>query len=377
MLDLAVVETVASFPDILEDFMSVIEFGIVGAGWRTEFYLRIARALPNRFKIVGVVENETKKHKPFEQKWELPIFADIEGLLKKSSPSFVVAAVGWPSTPGVVLELSERGIPVLSETPPAPDLKGMLELNAKVKKDARIQVGEQYWVQPYFQACASLIKQGLLGKPTHTQISAAHGYHGISLIRRVLGIGFEAPKISGKHFTAPIVAGSGRQGPPEREQIKDSGQDIVFFDWGDRLGILDFTGDQYFGWIRNPRVLIRGERGEIVNDVVYYLKDFRTPMASELTRETTGANGNLEGFYLRGIRAAGEWAYYNPFAPAPLSDDELAIATCLEMMDEYVRTGREFYSLAEAMQDHYLNLLFQQAVKEGRELQAERQPWVK
>ena len=357
--------------------MSAIEFGIVGAGWRTEFYLRIARALPDRFKVTGVAESDPKKHKPFEQTWGLPIYADIAELLKKSSPSFVVAAVGWASTPGVMIELSERKMPVLTETPPASDLKGLLELNAKIKKDARIQVGEQYWVQPHLQACSNLIKQGLLGRLTHAQVSVAHGYHGISLIRRFLGIGLEAPKISGKHFTAPIVAGSGRQGPPECEQIKDSGQDIIFFDWGDRLGLLDFTGDQYFGWIRNPRLLLRGERGEIVNDVAYYLKDFRTPMAVELHRETTGANGNLEGFYLRGIRAGGEWAYINPFAPAPLSDDELAIATCLVKMDEYVRTGREFYTLAEAMQDHYLNLLCQQAVKEGREFQAERQPWAK
>lgn len=44
-------------------------------------------------------------------------------------------------------------------------------------------------------------------------------------------------------------------------------------------------------------------------------------------------------------------------------------------MDEYVRTGKDVYSLAEASQDHYLNLLYQQAAKEGRPIAAERQPW--
>jgi len=33
--------------------MSAIKFGIVGAGWRCEFYLRIARALPARFEVMG------------------------------------------------------------------------------------------------------------------------------------------------------------------------------------------------------------------------------------------------------------------------------------------------------------------------------------
>jgi len=355
--------------------MRPIEFGMVGAGWRAEFYMRIARALPDRFNIAAVVESNEEKRKPFEQKWGVRVCGDIAELLKKTSPSFVVAAVSWPSTPVVLAELSERKMPALSETPPAPDLEGLRNLLPLTKKDVRIQVGEQYWLQPHSQACSAVIKKGLIGRPTYAQVSVGHGYHGIGTIRRFLGIGLEAPRIGGKRFRAPIVAGGGRQGPPEREQIRDSEQDIIFLDWGDRLGVLDFTGDQYFGWIRNPRVLIRGERGEIVNDTVYYLKDFRTPMAVSLRRDITGANGNLEGFYLRGIQAGSEWAYTNPFAPAPLSDDEIAIATCLTKMDEYVRTGREFYTLAEACQDHYLNLVYQQALREGREVQVEPQEW--
>ncbi len=350
--------------------MRPIEFGIVGAGWRTEFYLRIARALPARFRITGVVVRNPEKRGPLEQAWGVRVCADSEELLK-TSPSFVVTSVSWTSNPVLLKELSQRGMPILSETPPAPDLEQLREVTALTRKGAKIQVAEQYWAQPHHQACSAVIEQGLLGRPTQAQISVAHGYHGISLIRRFLGIGFEMPKISGRRFAAPIVAGAGRQGPPAQEQIRDSEQDIVFFDWGDRLGLLDFTGDQYFGWIRSRRVLIRGERGEIVNDTVYYLKDFHTPIALDLRRDTTGANGNLEGFYLRGIQAGGEWLYTNPFAPAPLSDDEIAIAACLVRMDEYVRTSREFYPLAEACQDHYLTLLCQQAVREGRELQAE------
>ncbi len=354
--------------------MSAIEFGIVGAGWRTEFYLRIARALPDRFRITGVVVRKPERRKSFAEAWGVRVCADTKELLA-TSPSFVVTSVSWASNPGLLRELAERGVPVLSETPPAPDLAQLREVCALTAKGARIQVAEQYWAQPYHQACAALIEKGLLGKPTYAQVSVAHGYHGISLLRRFLGIGFEPPVISGKRFTAPIVAGSGRQGPPTQEQIKNSDQDLVFLDWGDRLGLFDFTGDQYFGWIRTNRLLIRGERGEIVDNMAYYLQDFRTPMATELRREVTGAYGNLEGFYLKGIQAGGEWVYHNPFAFAPLSDDEVAIATCLLRMDEYVRTGREFYPLAEACHDHYLGLLCQQAVKEGREVRAEPQAW--
>jgi hypothetical protein len=239
---------------------------------------------------------------------------------------------------------------------------------AFAKTNPKIQISEQYPFQPHNQAYSALIARGVLGRPTYAQVSVGHGYHGIGMIRRFLGIGLELPKICGKRFKSPIFAGSGREGPPAKEEIRDSTQDLVFFDWGDRLGLLDFTGDQYFGWIRNPRVLIRGERGEIVDDVCYYLKDFRTPMATELRREVTGAKGDLEGFYLRGIQAGGDWAYLNPFVGGRLADDEIAIATCLMKMDEYVRTGREFYSLKEGIQDHYLNVMYQQALAENCEL---------
>lgn len=354
--------------------MSAIEFGIVGAGWRAEFYLRIARALPDRFRVTGVVVRDPDRRKPFEQAWGVRAHADCDQLLK-TSPSFVVTSVSWASNPVLLKELSERRMPILSETPPAADLQRLQEVSALIRKGAKIQVAEQYWAQPYHQACSALIREGLLGGPTHAQISVAHGYHGVSLIRRFLGIGLEMPRILAKRFISPIVAGPDRQGPPTEAQITDSEQDIVLFDWGDRLGLLDFTGDQYFSWIRGRRVLVRGERGEIENDTIRYLKDFSTPISLDLRRDTTGANANLEGFYLRGIQVGDEWVYRNPFAPASLSDDEIAIASCLVKMDQYVRTGQEFYSLAEACQDHYLSLICEKAVNEEGWVDTPPQHW--
>ncbi len=297
--------------------MSSIEFGIVGAGWRSEFYLRIARALPSRFRVSGVVVRNPERRKAFEQTWGVRACANTAELLQ-TSPSFVVTSVGWPANPPLLQELAAQGVPVLSETPPAPDLEGLRAVAALTRQGARIQVAEQYWAQPHHLACTALIERGLLGRPTHAQVSVAHGYHGISLLRRFLGIGFESPTISGKRFAAPIVAGAGRQGLPAREIVRDSEQDIIFLDWGDRLGVLDFTGDQYFGWIRNRRILLRGERGEIANDTISYLKDFRTPMSADLCRVVTGANGDLDGFYLKGIQAGGEWVHCNDFTPASL-----------------------------------------------------------
>lgn len=156
-----------------------------------------------------------------------------------------------------------------------------------------------------------------------------------------------------------------------------SRQVIAHLDFAGKLAIYDFCDDQYFSWIRSPRVLVRGERGEINNNQVRYLADFRTPISFEFVRQNAGEDGNLEGYYHKGILAGNEWVYKNPFAPGHLSDDEIAIASCLVKMDRYVAGGPDFYSLAEASQDQYLNLMIEHALTSSQAISTTQQPWTK
>ena len=63
-----------------------------------------------------------------------------------------------------------------------------------------------------------------------------------------------------------------------------------------------------------------------------------------------GVNNNKEWAH-RGIMFLESMVYENPFYPARLNDDEIAVASCLVAMKEYVETGKEFYPLREALQD--------------------------
>ena len=58
-------------------------------------------------------------------------------------------------------------------------------------------------------------------------------------------------------------------------------------------------------------------------------------------------------------------------------DEEIAVATCLAGMSRYVETGEDVYSLAEACQDHYLNLMAQEALDTGATVQTQSQPWAR
>ena len=280
----------------------------------------------------------------------------------------------WPVTPDLLHELASRGVATLAETPPAPDDAGLRSL-APLATSGRIQVAEQYQFQPLHAARLELVRSGRLGTVSQARVSAAHGYHGVDLIRRFLGLESEPLTITAHRFVSPIVASPDRAGPPAEERIVESDQVIAVLDAGDRLGVYDFSPDQYFSWIRAVRVLIRGERGELDDRTVRTLLDHRTPAIAELVRHDTGHDGNLEGYHLTGITLGDTWLYRNPFAPARLADDEIAVATCLARMVEWLEGGPDVCSLADAAQDHHIGLAIEEAARTGRAVTVRGHVW--
>jgi predicted dehydrogenase len=353
----------------------MITFGMIGTGWRAEFYLRIVAACPEHFRVAGVVGRSAAKAANLGKRFNVPIFESIEALLQADRPQFMIVNVSRGAALPIMAQLAALDIPILCETPPAETLDDLRQVWALVEGGARIQVAEQYWAQPHHAARLAFAHSGKLGTITQAQVSFAHGYHGISLMRRFLGITFEPVTISAVRFTSPIIEGPGRGGLPGEERLRPSGQTVARFDFGDKLGIYDFADDQYFSFIRRQRLLVRGERGEIVDDSAVYLADYRTPIRVTFERHSAGHNGNLEGNTLKGIQAGESWVYRNPLAPAALPDEEIAIGTCLLRMADYLGTGTPFYSAAEACQDRYLDLLMAQSLAEQKPISSETQPW--
>lgn len=355
----------------------MISFSIIGgASFRAQYYLRIARALPEQFRICGMVIRDEEKGQQLEQKWNVTTYRNLTQLLEKEQPDFVVVSVDWSAAPDYLLELGDRGIPVLAETPPAPTIDGLLTLHEKLTcKGAKVLVAEQYHLQPIEQARLSLIHSGKVGNVTQATVSISHFYHGVSLIRKMLGVGFEDATIRGMRFTAPITAGPDRSGPPREEKMIMAERDIAWLEFNGKLGIYDFTKDQHRSWIRSNHLSVRGDRGEIFDNRLKALADYATPIQLDLKRMNKGEEENSEGYYLEGIMAGERWVYRNPFTPARLFDDEIAIATCLKKMADYIAGGPSFYSLAEASQDHYLGLMMEKAILSSETIRTTRQPW--
>jgi predicted dehydrogenase len=326
--------------------------------------------------VTGVVVRDAAKGHAFESKWGVPAFRTVDELLEQVPLQFAVTCVPWDVNPSIVKVLTTRGVPVLSETPPAPDVAQMTDLcRSVVANGGKVQVAEQYHLRPHHVAQIAFAESGKLGRIHEAQVSVGHGYHGISIMRRFLRVLYEDCTIHGSSFRSRSVAGPGKLGSPAREELSGSIQHLYRFEYDAGLGLFDFADEQYFSWIRNERILVRGERGEILNDTVTYLKDYLTPIRLDIVRHQDGTNGDLSPPSLRGIQLGEGWIYRNPFLTARLIDDEIALATCLVRMNEYIRTGSEFYTLAEACQDHYLYLMAEQSATEGRPLKTARQAW--
>ena len=347
----------------------------MGGGFRSGVFLRVARELPDLFGVAGVVTRRPETGEQLEREWGVPSFRSLDQLLANGAPDFVVVSVAKEASVEVIAQVVGRQLPVLAETPPAPDVAGLVELHRLVRQGARIQVAEQYHLEPLLSAQIATARSGLLGPVSQAYVSVAHDYHGISVLRRLLGVEFEDAAVSGADFTSRVKAGPSRAGDPQEDRWLAETRTTARFDFGDRLGVYDFSTDQYRSWVRTPELVVRGELGELRDDEVRYLQDYRTPMRQPITRVAAGGPGSHEGMFLRGLVAGDRWLYRNEFLPARLADDELSVATLLSRMVDYLDGGPEAYSLAEACQDQYLALTMRQAVASGETVRTEPQPW--
>lgn len=354
-----------------------LTFAIVGSGWRSDFFLRVAAALPERFRVTGLVTRSAATAAETETRWGVRGYPDLDTLLADGTPDLVVVSVPRDVAPGIIVDLAGRGIPVLTETPPAAGIDDLVALWEHLARPGMptVQVAEQYHLSPLLSAQLAVARSGRLGIPSYALVAQCHDYHGVSVMRRALGIGADEVEISASVFRSPLVAGPDRAGDPTAERVITATQTTARFAFDDRLGVYDFASEQYFSWIRGNRLLIRGERGEIENGEVRRLRRFDEPVFGSLRRVMTGEGGNLEGMFLRGILLGEEWLFRNPFLPARLNDDEIAIARMLDGMPHAIDGSAPVYSLAEASQDHYLAQLSQQAAETGNTVRSTRQPW--
>lgn len=356
----------------------MIKFGLYGSGWRSEFFLRVAQLLPQQFCVDGIITTNSKKADYFKKAFNVTCYQTLDDYLQRNTPLFMVESVNKGVSAEITMNLVNKGIPVLMETPAGKNVETMVALFEEVTKGAQIQIAEQYPFHPLHTARQNIITEGLLGEVQHTQVAFSHGYHGMALIRKFLGIGFENVEISATSFPIAVATGVSREGAPTSDKVHDKIQTVATLKFENgKTALYNFEMDQHRSWVRTPIIQIKGTHGELFNETLKYLMDYKTPIEADLQRVNLGENQNVEGFGLKGMVAANTWYYRNPYPDSRLTDDEIAVAMCLEKMANYVNTGDSFYSFAEGAQDMYLGMMIEKAATVGKTITTETMPWAK
>ena len=356
--------------------MSPFRFAVVGSGWRSEFFVRMARLLPERFTCAGVVTREAERGAWVERQWGVPTVRTVAEL-PALAPELVVTGTPWPVTPHAVTELVDLGLPVLAETPPAPDADGLRALWAAVGSSGLVQVAEHSPAMPMHQARLAAVGSGLIGRPTSVQVSSTHLYHAVGLVRALLGVGRGPVVVRSSQFTAPLVDPMTRDGWNGRAEPIDRSTILATLDFGDgRSALYDFTDNQWHNPLRTNRIVVRGTHGELVDDTVTRWVDERTVTSSTFHRWQTGVEQNLDGWDTQHISLDGRVLWRNPFEGARLADDDVAVATLLARCAAWAHDeGPAPYPLADGCQDHLVGLAIEESARTGAPVTAGPQAW--
>ncbi len=352
--------------------MKPLSFIIIGSGWRARFYIRIAKQYPEQFQLAYLLCRREEKVDSIARELGIKTTTSKE-VCEKAKPDFVVIAVSKGSGFEVAKEWALKGFAVLCETPAAMDEKQLKELwKLKEHHKVRIQVAEQYIRYPIIKAGLRAVKQGKLGEPNTVNLSVAHDYHGVSLIRHMLNIGLEPVQIYGKKYLFPVTETACRYGAVTDGSIKAWERFYITMEFSSgKIAFYDFSGVQYHSFIRSRHINVQGRDGERNDTILRFVGENYLPKQERLFPYLDSKYRALETEDLK--KAAKNW---NPVLELENVQDEYAISSMMLDMREYLERGKEVYPLAEALEDAYIWILMQRATEvPGTVVESSVMPW--
>lgn len=319
----------------------MISFVIIGGGWRAEFYLRIANALPENFNVSAICVRNPEKAKDIQKNFDVKVVNSVEDALE-SPCDFVVNCINKDDISDLSIELADKGYCVLAETPVIKPQLGIHNYN-------NIQIAEQFHLKGTYQAIKRIIDSGIIGKVTHINMSMAHDYHAMSIIRFLLD-DYDEPVILGNFsLNDTMLETNGRNGEFAEKKITDKIQTVRLYQFKNATAIYDYNKEQYFSPIRKDRMLIRGTRGEIENNHVRYFNENNEYVCSDIKYISSGL---LDGFYNDKIVFENKVLYDYPHKNARLTEEEIAIAEVLSKMKNFIEKKETLYSYIMAYEDY-------------------------
>lgn len=350
--------------------MGKIRYAVAGNGWRALFFVRAAQNLPEYFELTGVLCRTKEKAEAFASAHGVKAFWSLDALLE-TKPDFVVSSVNKAGQAAMVMDLLERGMPVLSETPLAVDIPTLKRLwETQQRTGVHLEMAEQYFLYPSHQAKLNIARSGILGEISSCWMSMMHDYHGISMMCAYLGAQDGPVEIRARKTVHPIAETGSRAGYSKGDKLGDEYRTFAQFTWPDgKLGLYDFSGTQYHSAIRTNHMRVLGTRGEIFDDEVRYLLPDDRPAAAKIVGQYDTVTGTL-----RAIDFDGRRVYENPFRwDVAMTEDDIAVCTVLARMGEALAGGQMHYRHAFA--DSYMTCLLTAAAEADGKVVTQKMEW--
>ncbi len=353
-----------------EGVTAMLSYLIVGSGYRSEFFGRIARKYPGIFRAMFLCRSKEKTDL-MTAHTGIPATTDLDEALA-FAPDFVVVAVDRGHMAEVIEEWVLRGYPVVSETPVGATLEELERIwKLKEEKNAKIVSCEQYPRYPVLMEGEALVAKGLLGEPHTAYLSLLHHYHAFALLKRILLTDGEDYVLTGERIDTPVTETDSRYGAFYDGRMGREVRDIVniTFESG-KKAIYDFSSVEYRSFIRSRHLILRCEKGEW-NDRMLYLLEDGVPDKCFLMPKIPEKYRDLDTQALRDIRRT-----WDPELQLESEQDEFAIASILFDMKDYLEGGESPYPLREALDDALFWILIEEAVKTpGKPVKCPDMPW--
>lgn len=349
----------------------MLTYLIVGSGFRSEFYGRIAAAHPELFKAMFLCRSEEKVKKVTEDTG-IPATTDVNKALAMH-PDFIVVAVDKEHVADVAEEWVLRDFPVVTETPVGSSIEKLEKIwKLHETQNAKIVCCEQYQRHPLLANGLAAIKAGQLGTPQTGYLSLLHDYHAASILRRMMLTFGEGYVMHGERKSSPVTETDSRYCAFYDGRTKQEVRDIVHISYDSgKTAIYDFASIEYRSYIRTRHITLRCDKGEWSDRIQYYLDEDNNPQRNFIMPDIPEKYRALDTQALRDSRRV-----WQPELHLDNIWDEYAIATILLDMEEYIAGGKSPYPLKEALDDALFWLVLQDAVKNPwKEIRVPKQSW--
>ncbi len=322
------------------------KFVLCGAGWRADFFLRIAKALPAQFAISCIyTRREDKAQQLKSQGYNAT--TNLETALSYEHQAVIVARRQDGFFP-LLKELAARGETIISETT-------FLSLTDEELNEAEQIKGftlEQYWHNPLYASIKAVLPK--IGKVTSVYLSALHNHHAASILRGIFGH-LEIAHINRllNQDTACLKTAS-RSGMERGRELQPYTRKItaVEFTTGE-IFITDFSTNQYHSYILPSHIEIRGEQGVITERGVTYINEQGYPVELPFEFHNDAVKNN-QRLSLSHVTAGSEVVFTNEFYPCDFNYDEIAIASMLKEFAE----GHFEYTIKDGVADARIGKFF-------------------